>query len=48
MAPQTTHSVRIFILRFFQRGKSQREIADLTDASKNFDNRTIYLKNPLS
>ena len=41
MAPNTTYSVRKLILRFFQGGKTQREIADFTDTSKSFDNRTI-------
>ena len=41
MAPHTTFSVRKLILRFFQRGKTQREIADLTDTSMSSLNRTI-------
>ena len=41
MAPHDTYSVRKLILRFFQRGKTQREIADLTDSGKNSVNRTI-------
>ena len=41
MAPHTTYSVRKPILRFFQRGKTQRETADLTDTSKSSVNRTI-------
>ena len=41
MAPHTTFSVRKFFLRFFQRGKTQREVADLTDTSKSSVNRTI-------
>ena len=41
MAPHTTYSVRKRILHFFQRGKTQREIADMTDTSKNFVNSTI-------
>ena len=34
MAPYTTYSVRKLILRFFQRGKTQREIADLTEPAR--------------
>ena len=42
MIPHTTCSVRnLRILRFLQRGKTQREIADLTDASKSSVTRTI-------
>ena len=41
MAPHTTYSVRELFLRFFQRGKTQCEIADLTDTSKSSVNRTI-------
>ena len=41
MAPHTTYSVRKLILRFFQRGKTKREIADLTDTSESSVNGTI-------
>ena len=41
MTPHTTFSVRKFFLRFFQRGKTQREVADLTDTSKSSVYRTI-------
>ena len=42
MAPHTTYSVRKHTLCFlFQRGKTQREIADLTDTSKSSVDRTI-------
>ena len=41
MAPHTTYSVRKLIFRFFQRGKTKREIAHLTDTSKSSVNGTI-------
>ena len=34
-------SVRKLIFRFFRRGKTQREIADLTDTSKSSVNQTV-------
>ena len=41
MASSTTYEERKLIRRFFQRGKTQREIADLTDTSKSSVNRTV-------
>ena len=41
MAPHTTYSVQKLSRRFFQRGKTQREIADLTDTNKSSVNQTI-------
>ena len=41
MTPHTTYSVGKPIFRFFQRCKTQRENADLTDTSKSSVNRTM-------
>ena len=41
MASNTTYEERKLIRRFFQRSKTQREIADLTDTSKSSVNRTV-------